>query len=992
MSSRIIVKNLPKRYSEDRFKAHFSQKGVVTDARIMLTLSGDSRRFGFVGFQNEKEAKAAVKYFNGTFIDTSKIIVELAKPTGDSALPRPWSSYTKARNMEEHQKKIILGGLNQEVNDTGSNSHGADNKNQSTNNKTEKDASSVLQTLYEETVAKSASDPRFQEFLQVMAPRAKSKTWANDDINTFSNKEKDVLAKIISQKKKMSENLDQTSDKDKLEGMNLKKKASSVKATVQEVVNKKPGGASLTVSKTHITFDQSDDSDNENDGESSLDDNSEELINENDFDVNFGSEKPENSLSFTALSADIEWLKKHIKGPELKSNDSKISENNTKDDTINNSNNSEKTKSNSSNLDSNLDNTPAKKSIRENLLEELSAKQKESEEIAKKIQDSGRLFVRNLPYGASENELRKYFEKYGPLSELHIPIDKESKRSKGFAYVLFVLPEHAVKAFKSSDHQFFQGRLLHILAAEDKPNYKQTNIEGFENSSTSIKNQKAQKAKANAGSSFNWNSLYMSADAVADSISERLQISKSDLLSSESGSPAVRLALAETHIISETKTFLERNGLYLDAFADKKATKSDHVILVKNIPFSVSKFKTNSEIAKESEHNDQNSRNDSSSTKSVEEEITRLFGVHGTLGRVLVPPAKTIAIIEFIEAQEARAAFKHLAYKRFGDAPLYLEWAPDKIFKTKFDQTKHANLTQKSISNDEPDQSYLAKKAPLGASDVLENLTQPDNKDDDVSMIDTNDNSNDGQPGKIIFIKNLNFKTTEETLKNAIMGTEGLRSVVIKTRLRKDKEGKMEKLSMGFGFAEYSHADVARLAIQSLQGIEVDGHVLQVKLSDRTSISSSETNKKESISKSGIAIETNKSNKLVVKNIPFEATKSDIRELFGAYAQLKSVRLPSKFSGGHRGFAFLEFLTSQEAQNCLDNVGAGSHLYGRRLVVNWADDEPGLDGKLEDDENDSNSLEKLSGLEKLREKSTRKFRPSARNNSETNGSNKKIKM
>jgi RNA recognition motif-containing protein len=41
---------------------------------------GRSRLFGFIGFRTEKEAKAAMNFFNNTFIDTSKISVEMARP------------------------------------------------------------------------------------------------------------------------------------------------------------------------------------------------------------------------------------------------------------------------------------------------------------------------------------------------------------------------------------------------------------------------------------------------------------------------------------------------------------------------------------------------------------------------------------------------------------------------------------------------------------------------------------------------------------------------------------------------------------------------------------------------------------------------------------------------------------------------------------------------------------------------------------------------
>jgi multiple RNA-binding domain-containing protein 1 len=39
-----------------------------------------SRLFGFVGFKTEGEAAAARKFFNNSFIDTSKIVVDFAKP------------------------------------------------------------------------------------------------------------------------------------------------------------------------------------------------------------------------------------------------------------------------------------------------------------------------------------------------------------------------------------------------------------------------------------------------------------------------------------------------------------------------------------------------------------------------------------------------------------------------------------------------------------------------------------------------------------------------------------------------------------------------------------------------------------------------------------------------------------------------------------------------------------------------------------------------
>jgi multiple RNA-binding domain-containing protein 1 len=40
---------------------------------------GISRRFAYIGYKAEQEAQKAISHFNGTFIDTSRIVVELAK-------------------------------------------------------------------------------------------------------------------------------------------------------------------------------------------------------------------------------------------------------------------------------------------------------------------------------------------------------------------------------------------------------------------------------------------------------------------------------------------------------------------------------------------------------------------------------------------------------------------------------------------------------------------------------------------------------------------------------------------------------------------------------------------------------------------------------------------------------------------------------------------------------------------------------------------------
>lgn len=47
----------------------------MSDAKVVRTKDGKSRQFAFVGFTNQADAEDAMKYYNRTFIDTSRIQV-----------------------------------------------------------------------------------------------------------------------------------------------------------------------------------------------------------------------------------------------------------------------------------------------------------------------------------------------------------------------------------------------------------------------------------------------------------------------------------------------------------------------------------------------------------------------------------------------------------------------------------------------------------------------------------------------------------------------------------------------------------------------------------------------------------------------------------------------------------------------------------------------------------------------------------------------------
>lgn len=76
-----------------------------------------------------------------------------------------------------------------------------------------------------------------------------------------------------------------------------------------------------------------------------------------------------------------------------------------------------------------------------------------------------RLFVGNLPYGTSEAELRAYFGAVAPPSQVVLPVDRETGRPRGFAFVEFQDRAHAEQAIQRFNGQPFNGRPLAVSEA-----------------------------------------------------------------------------------------------------------------------------------------------------------------------------------------------------------------------------------------------------------------------------------------------------------------------------------------------------------------------------------------------------------------------------------------------------------------------------------------------------------------------------------------------
>lgn len=503
-----------------------------------------------------------------------------------------------------------------------------------------------------------------------------------------------------------------------------------------------------------------------------------------------------------------------------------------------------------------------------------------------------RLFVRNLPFTTVEEDLMELFEKHGQVVEVHMPLD-DTKRRKGFGFVSFKTTVDAQAALTALNGFAFQGRLLHVMFAKEKPE-KMDPEAALANPNLTYKQRKELERQLQASKQTGWNASYIRGDATVGSLAERMGVKRGEIMDKENGNMAVRLAIGETMLVKENKDFFAREGVDLNAIEgalvkkagesgvvakNKKIERSSTVILVKNLPHTTD-----------------------------EDELAQLFRKHGEIGRFLLPPSKTLALVEFFEPSEARKAFRSLAYKKYQHVPLYLEWAPVKVF------TKPSSAASSGQSGE---QKGIKRTADGVVPDLL------DGADDGTTEASNN----------TICVKNLNFATTESALEKLFRQCGSVRKVTVARR----KDPKRGMLSMGFGFVEFSTAKQAEQAIEKLQSTVLDGHALNLKISHKTVGAS---NGKRAAPTDGD--KGSRKSKIIVRNVAFEATTSEIRELFSAFGQLKRVRMPKKFDGSHRGFAFVEFLTEQEAQSAFSAL-ASSHLYGRHLVLEWAEDADDMD-------------------------------------------------
>ncbi|KAJ7333896.1 putative RNA-binding protein 19 [Desmophyllum pertusum] len=198
------------------------------------------RRFGFIGYKTEDQAKAALHHFNSSFIDTSKITVDFAKNLGDESLPRAWSKYSEGSSANERFKKGKERKASK-LTETKISLKTPDINKEKSNVVNEKNKKKRTEVLNEDL----ERDVEFQEFLS---------TWSNDNTAEGSKpetkkkqkkerKEKTVVENKSSESQVKYDDSDGSGNEDDIydaSGEELQKREMKIPKTMEKMMRKKP--------------------------------------------------------------------------------------------------------------------------------------------------------------------------------------------------------------------------------------------------------------------------------------------------------------------------------------------------------------------------------------------------------------------------------------------------------------------------------------------------------------------------------------------------------------------------------------------------------------------------------------------------------------------------------------------------------------------------------------------------------------------------------
>uniref|UniRef100_A0AC34QJJ9 RRM domain-containing protein n=1 Tax=Panagrolaimus sp. JU765 TaxID=591449 RepID=A0AC34QJJ9_9BILA len=260
------------------------------------------------------------------------------------------------------------------------------------------------------------------------------------------------------------------------------------------------------------------------------------------------------------------------------------------------------------------------------------------------------------------------------------------------------------------------------------------------------------------------------------------------------------------------------------------------------------------------------------------EEIKRIFSKFGQIRRFIYDEDLGLTcILEYTESS-AQKCFEKMNGSMLRRRPLKLEYAPSTIFeKPPSRELLRSEVMQRIIRLAKENLSGDGLNLPdLIASTILVTFSTADIKSDyDLRKIFPNQ-------------------------KNKIVGC-----------------GIMTEQQPKAGFIFFQNKEIADEAIKDKKVTARLQEILSVEIATEEAIISGERSSTRTI---------------LVKNLPFSVQEKEIKNLFEVVGPIKEIRLPVKFTGEKKGFAFIEYENPGDIQKALE-MFEGVHFSGRRMVL-----------------------------------------------------------
>ncbi|SCQ16989.1 multiple RNA-binding domain-containing protein 1, putative [Plasmodium ovale] len=507
---------------------------------------------------------------------------------------------------------------------------------------------------------------------------------------------------------------------------------------------------------------------------------------------------------------------------------------------------------------------------------------------------------------------------------------------RAYAFVSFVFPSSCERAKEGLHDAIYRGKILSVKYAKEKyidfENSKKSKnnilIKLSKESKTSYKKILEIQKKRNCQNENVWNLLYTDINASIHNFCKENNCSRESILNIRDKNIAVNVSLTETYIINKMKEWIRKEGIHLEAF--EQVYKKGEETQVKVDPGENETAGEN--IQEDAKKVIKYKRSDDTivvknlAMHTNQRDIINMFKKYGILKKVSFSPYNNVAIMQFENSENAKKAFVANSYTRYRKLPLYLEWAPINLFEK----------TEKTAENAKSDMNGTVSAAePVAAPNEA---TEGNNR----GAYESESSDEEGTHASV-YIKNLNFSTKEEDFKKLFEKLDGFitcnivksKKVITKREHEKNqKENDQKYISQGYGFAEFKSKEQAIDAIKKLTATTLDDHILELSLSrNRVKKKSNKNNDEKKIVKEKKKV----TKKLLIKNLAFQVTKEELRKLFSSFGNIKSVRIPKNAYNRSRGYAFVEFMSKSECQTAIESL-QHTHLYGRHLIIDFADD------------------------------------------------------